>query len=229
MGCRDRAFSREKPGVTRYQQPSSFQDFKRVSLIMKFHRFAKRVLAALAFVSIATAATVPAASAAGPAVILIVNTQQIFNESKVGQSIRTQLQDQAKKLQAEDKKGSEALQAEAKKLSEQRSLLSADDFKKKVAALEKKEADRQEKMRARGDALQLGVNKARAEVEAAIRPIFADIMKKNGATLLLDQSVVLAGGVDLDVTAEALKALDAKVTKIDVKPISPAEAKKAAQ
>ncbi|MEN6543747.1 OmpH family outer membrane protein [Parvibaculum sp.] len=196
---------------------------------MKFHRFAKRVLAALAFVSIATAATVPAASAAGPAVILIVNTQQIFNESKVGQSIRTQLQDQAKKLQAEDKKGSEALQAEAKKLSEQRSLLSADDFKKKVAALEKKEADRQEKMRARGDALQLGVNKARAEVEAAIRPIFADIMKKNGATLLLDQSVVLAGGVDLDVTAEALKALDAKVTKIDVKPISPAEAKKAAQ
>ncbi len=196
---------------------------------MKFHRFAKRVLAALAFVSIATAATVPAASAANPAVILIVNTQQIFNESKVGQSIRAQLQDQAKKLQAEDKKGSEALQAEAKKLSDQRSILSADDFKKKVAALEKKEADRQEKMRAKGDALQLGVNKARTDVEAAIRPIFAEVMKKNGATLLLDQSVVLAGGVDLDVTAEVLKALDAKITKIDVKPISAADAKKAAQ
>jgi len=196
---------------------------------MKFHRFAKRVLAALAFVSIATAATVPAASAANPAVILIVNTQQIFNESKVGQSIRAQLQDQAKKLQAEDKKGSEALQAEAKKLSEQRSILSADDFKQKVAVLEKKEADRQEKMRAKGDALQLGVNKARTDVEAAIRPIFAEVMKKNGATLLLDQSVVLAGGVDLDVTAEVLKALDAKITKIDVKPISAADAKKAAQ
>ena len=196
---------------------------------MKFHRFAKRMLAALAFVSIAAAVTAPAASAANPAVILIVNTQQIFNESKVGQSIRAQLQEQAKKLQAEDKKGSEALQDEAKKLSDQRSLLSADDFKKKVAVLEKKEADRQEKMRAKGDALQVGVNKARADVEAAIRPIFADVMKKNGATLLLDQSVVLAGGVDLDVTAEVLKALDAKVTKIDVKPISAADAKKAAQ
>ncbi|KAB7739307.1 hypothetical protein F2P47_12810 [Parvibaculum sedimenti] len=196
---------------------------------MKFHRFAKRMLAALAFVSIAAAATAPAASAANPAIILIVNTQQIFNESKVGQSIRAQLQEQAKKLQAEDKKGSEALQDEAKKLSEQRSLLGADDFKKKVAALEKKEADRQEKMRVKGDALQLGVNKARADVEAVIRPIFADVMKKNGATLLLDQSVVLAGGVDLDVTAEVLKALDAKVTKIDVKPISAADAKKAAQ
>lgn len=196
---------------------------------MKFHRFATRALAAMAFAFLTTAATVPAVAAAGPAVIVIVNTQQIFAQSKVGQSIRTQLQDQAKKLQAEDKKGQDALQAEAKALSDQRSLLSADDFKKKVQALEQKEGERQNKMRAKGEALQLGVNKARQEVEAAIRPIFADVMKKNGATLLLDQSVVLAGGVDLDITDEVLKQLDEKLKTVVVKPVSQAEAQKSAQ
>lgn len=195
---------------------------------MKFHRFATRAFAALAFASVATLAAAPAASAATPAVIVIVNMQQIFTQSKVGQSIRTQLQDQAKKLQDEDKKGEAAIQAEAKALSDQRSLLSADDFKKKVQALEQKEGERQNKMRAKGEALQLGVNKARQEVEAAIRPIFADVMKKNGATLLLDQSVVLAGGVDLDITDEVLKQLDEKLKTVVVKPVSPSEAQKSA-
>jgi Skp family chaperone for outer membrane proteins len=196
---------------------------------MTFHRVATRLLAALAFVSLATAATAPAAFAATPAVILIVNTQQIFAQSKVGVSIRTQLQDQAKKLQAEDKKGQAAVQAEAKALSDQRSLLSPEDFKKKVQALEEKENDRQNKMRAKGEALQLGVNKARQDVEAAIRPIFADVMKKNGATLLLDQSVVLAGGVDLDVTDDVLKQLDEKLKTVVVKPVTPTDADKAPQ
>lgn len=195
---------------------------------MKFHRFATRALAALAFVSLAAVTTAPAVSAATPAVIVIVNTQQIFAQSKVGQSIRSQLQEQAKKLQDEDKKGEAGVQAEAKALSDQRSLLSAEDFKKKVQALEQKEGERQNKMRAKGEALQLGVNKARQEVEAAIRPIFADVMKKNGATLLLDQSVVLAGGVDLDITDEVLKQLDEKLKTVVVKPVSPAEAKKSA-
>ncbi len=196
---------------------------------MTFHRVATRLLAALAFVSLATAAAAPAAFAAAPAVILIVNTQQIFAQSKVGVSIRTQLQDQAKKLQAEDKKGQAAVQAEAKALSDQRSLLSPEDFKKKVQALEEKENDRQAKMRAKGEALQLGVNKARQEVEAAIRPIFADVMKKNGATLLLDQSVVLAGGVDLDITDDVLKQLDEKLKTVVVKPVAPTDADKAPQ
>jgi|ThiBioDrversion2_2_1062182.scaffolds.fasta_scaffold48775_2 Skp family chaperone for outer membrane proteins len=185
---------------------------------MKSHRFIVRTAAAFAFAFLALGAA-PAARAANPAVILIVNTEVVFGESKVGQSIRSQIQEQAKKLQAEDKKGEDAIQAEAKKLSEQRSLLSADEFKKKVQALEKRQIDHQNKMREKGQELQLGSNKARSEVEAAIRPIFADIMKKNGATILLDQSVVLAGGVDLDVTQEVLKQLDAKLTSVTVKPV----------
>lgn len=196
---------------------------------MTFHRFVARVFALLAFASLVSAATVSSAGAANPAVILIVNTEQIFSQAKVGISIREQIQGMAKKLQAEDKKGQEAIEAEAKKLTEQRALLSQEDFKKKFEELQKKDEVHQRKMRQKGQELQLGANKARAEVETAIRPIFQNIMEKNGATILLDQSVVLAGGVDLDVTAEVLKQLDAKLATVTVKPVPLAEAQKSAQ
>ncbi|MGB5949091.1 MAG: OmpH family outer membrane protein [Parvibaculum sp.] len=193
---------------------------------MKSYRYVARTIAALAFASFVSLAAAPAAKAATPAVILIVNTEQVFAQAKVGVSVRDQLQDLAKKLQAEDKKGQDAIEAEAKKLTEQRALLKPEDLQKKYEALQKKEADHQRKMRQKGQELQLGANKARSEIEAAIRPIFADIMKKNNATILLDQSVVLAGGVDLDVTAEVLKQLDAKLTTISVKPVPLSEVAK---
>ncbi len=193
---------------------------------MKSYRYVARTIAALAFASFVSLAAAPAAKAATPAVILIVNTEQVFAQAKVGVSVREQLQDLAKKLQAEDKKGQDAIEAEAKKLTEQRALLKPEDLQKKYEALQKKEADHQRKMRQKGQELQLGANKARSEIEAAIRPIFAEIMKKNNATILLDQSVVLAGGVDLDVTAEVLKELDAKLTTISVKPVPLSEVAK---
>ncbi|HEY4343286.1 MAG TPA: OmpH family outer membrane protein [Parvibaculum sp.] len=188
---------------------------------MKFHRSVSRVLAGLAVTSFVLGASLTAATAATPtAVIVIVNSEQLFGQSKVGQSVRTQIQAQAKKLQAEGKKTDDALKVEAKKLGEQRSLLSEADFSKKVQAFEQKQQDAQRSLQQKGQELQAGSNKARSEIEAAVRPIFADVMKAHGANILLDQSVVLAGGVDLDVTAEVLKALDAKITTVTVKPVA---------
>lgn len=90
-----------------------------------------RTLAAAAIVSLVgvSMAAAPAFSA-GPAVILIVDTESVFAQSKVGQSIRTQFQEQAKKLQAEGAKTEAALQADAKKLSDERALLSQEDLQK---------------------------------------------------------------------------------------------------
>jgi Skp family chaperone for outer membrane proteins len=187
---------------------------------MKFYGSLARAVAAIAVASFVYGASFATAQAAAAPVIVIVNTEQIFAQSKVGQSVRTQLQTLAAKIQADGKKGEAAIQAEAKKLSQQRSLLSEADFQKKVQALEQKQGEFQQTMRRKGQELQLAGNKARNDVEQAIRPIFADVMKMNGANILLDQSVVLAGGVDLDVTEEVLKQLDAKLTTLTVKPIT---------
>lgn len=191
---------------------------------MKLKSVIMRTLAAVALLSLAAAPlTVGSALAAGPAVILIVNTESVFAQSKVGQSIRTQFQDQAKKLQAESAKAEEKLQADAKKLSDERALLSQEDLQKKFQALQQREMEFQQSMQEKGQALQLGVQQANAKVEAALRPIFAEVMKEKGGTVLFDQSVIVAGGSDLDISAEVLKRLNEKLTTIEVKPVSIAE------
>lgn len=197
---------------------------------MKYMLSFKRAAVAFGF---ALAACLPMMSApamaVGPAVVLIVDTEAVFAQSKVGQNIRSQFEEQAKKLRAEGKKTDDALQADAKKLTEERALLSQEDLKKKVQDLQKREAEFQQSMQQKSQALQLGLQRANAKVEAALRPIFAEVLKEKGGTVLFDQSVVLAGGADLDISAEVLKRLNEKLTTVEVKPVSPAELQKAAQ
>lgn len=193
---------------------------------MKLHRIAARALSGLALASFVSMASISVAAAGTPAVILIVNSDQLFSQSKVGQNVREQIQTLSKKLQSDSVKAENNLKEEAKKLGEQRALLKEEDFAKKVQAFQKKEQETQQSLQARGQALQLGANVARNKVEEAIRPIFADILKTHNANILLDQSTVLAGGVDLDVTAEIVKALDAKLTAVKVTPTTPADLKK---
>ena len=187
---------------------------------MKSHRIVTRLLSGLAVASLVSVASMTAATAGTPAIVVIVNSEQLFAQSKVGISVRAQIQEQATKLKAESDKAETSLRAEAKKLGEQRGLLKEEDFAKKVQAFQVKEESTQRSLQAKSQALQLGANVARSQVEAAVRPIFADILKSHGANILLDQSVVLAGGVDLDVTAEVVKALDAKITTVKVSPQS---------
>lgn len=188
---------------------------------MSFKLSVKRIaaVAALAFgVSLAAPA-----QAVGPAVILVVDTQGVFAQSKAGQSIRSQYEEQAKKLMAEGKKTDDALQADAKKLSDERALLSQEDLQKRAQGLQKRNIEFQQSMQIKQQGLQLGVQRAEAQVEAALRPIFAEIMKEKGGTILLDQAVVLAGGSDLDISAEVLKRLNEKLAKVDVKPLTKEE------
>lgn len=197
---------------------------------MMFKLSARRLIAAA---SIGVLALWPLSAApvaaAGPAVIFIVDTSAVFAQSKVGQNIRSQFEDQMKKLVAEGKKTDEGLQADAKKLTEERALLSQEDLQKKVVALQKREAEFQQSFQTKRQALQLGVQRAESKVEAALGPIFAEILRERGGTVLFDQSVVLAGGADLDISAEVLKKLNETLTTVEVKPVTPEELKAAQQ
>lgn len=182
----------------------------------------KRIAVSLA-VALGLSLSAVAAQAAGPAVILVVDTQGVFAQSKAGQSIRSQYEEQVKKIMADGKKTDDALQADAKKLQEERSLLSQEDLQKRVQSLQQRTGEFQQSIQIKQQGLQLGVQRAESQVEAALRPIFAEIMKEQKATLLLDQAVVLAGGADLDISAEVLKRLNEKLARVEVKALTKEE------
>lgn len=186
-----------------------------------------RLLASLVLGVAMLGAAVPQALAAKePAVILIVNFQALFAESKVGQDVNAQVQAQAKTIEENSSKQLEGFIAEARKLAEQKEVLGVETYKERIAALQKRQQEAQADANKKLQALQVGQARAQAEIEAVLKPIFAEVMNRHGGTVMLDQSSVLAGGVDLNVTAEIMQVLNERLPKLKVTPVDPAELQK---
>ncbi|MDE1174558.1 MAG: OmpH family outer membrane protein [Parvibaculaceae bacterium] len=173
---------------------------------------------AAAMFAVVSLVSVSQANAAGATSILTVNTEQLFLQSKVGQSVRSQIQTMAQKIQAEGRSSQASLQDEANKLTQQRSTMAQEQFQQKVQDLQKREADLQARMQKKGSELQNGGEVARNQVETALRPIFTDLMTKHGADIIIDTSVIVASKDGLDVTQEAMTALNARLSTVTVTP-----------
>lgn len=189
---------------------------------MSFRSVVSRVIASMAFAGFlfGTVAVQPAAAAATPpAVVLVVSMETLFTESKAAQSLRTQMIAEGKKLQATDKSVKQTLEADVKKLSEQRALLTQEDLNKKFAAIQERGNKHEMDMRMKGQAIELGGQAARGKIAEALAPIFVDLMKAHGGNIMIDRAAVVAGGTELDVTDEALKALDAKLATVKFAPV----------
>jgi Skp family chaperone for outer membrane proteins len=184
---------------------------------MKLHRIAARVLSGVALASVIVTASLT--SAAAETNIFTLNTQMVFAKSKAGQSLEGQIETLGKALRAEITKAQTSISEEGQKLEQQRGLLKEEDFNKKARAFGQKSADTKRKLEEKGQALQLGANKAQQEIQESLLPVLDQVVAANGGGVLLDKGVVLSGGKDL--TAEVIKALDGKITSVKVTPITP--------
>ncbi|MGV8997056.1 MAG: OmpH family outer membrane protein [Parvibaculaceae bacterium] len=190
---------------------------------MKFHRIAARFMGALAAASLLVAAPLSAASA--DTNILVVNTDVLFAQSKVGKSLDSQIEAAGAKLKADFQKAGDSLRAEGKKLGDQRGLLKEEDFANKARAFEQKQSDTQRSFQEKEQNMQLGVNYAKIQIQKAIGPLIAGVVSANGGGVLMDKNAVVYGGKD--VTGDLVKALDGKMSTVKFTPMSKADFQKA--
>lgn len=144
--------------------------------------------------------------------VYVVDMQRVINESLVGKAARSNLEADAKKREAVLEKSRKELAKLGEDLQKQGALLSADALEEKRRVYAKRERDFQrlvEDQRAevgkRQDAEMVKVIK---EIDAAI----AEVGAKGGYPFIIekDPRLVLHANARLDLTAEVVKALDAK-------------------
>lgn len=192
---------------------------------MGFLGFTKRLLSG-ACLSIALLAgqgaitTVHAEKA--PTIVLIVDPSMLFNGSLAGQDAARQIREQTEALQTEDMKIRDGLQEQVTALHGEKDSLSEEEWETKASILQQQLQVHIQTIGIRQQALQLGEAQARAEMAAVIKPIFSELLVKHGAGLLINQSAVIAGGIDLNITSEALALLNERLPKITVTPVDPA-------
>ena len=155
-----------------------------------------------------------------PTVILIVDMAGLFTNSEVGQDVTRQVQDLASALQQEDITTRQALAAEAESIREQRANFTPDELQAKAADLQQRQQTHVQKIAMRQQGIQLGRAQANNQIAEVIKPIFSELLQKHNAGLLIDQANVLAGGLDLNITAEAMALLNQRLSKLTVTPVS---------
>jgi len=163
----------------------------------------------------------PAFAEKAPTVILIVDMAALFQASEVGQDVARQLQEQAQALQTEDQAVRESMSAEAETLKSQQEALGEDEFLAKVTDLGQRQQVHLQSIAQRQQALQLGQAQANSEIAGVVKSIFGELLVKHNAGLLIDQANVLAGGLDLNITSEAMAMLNQRLSTLTVTPVDP--------
>ena len=171
-------------------------------------RLGLAVAAAFAVAGPAPAQTVPEAGAQRSP-ILTLDQNRLYADSRFGQQMLAQIEDELRTLQAENRRIEADLEAEERALTERRASLPPEEFRALAEAFDEKvkgiRSARDAKARdltARRDAQQ------KRFLDTAV-PILAQIMQELSADAIVDRSVVILSFDRIDITDLAISRIDA--------------------
>ena len=146
-----------------------------------------------------------------------VDFKYILNESKAGKEAQIYLK---KKLtngikQLKDKE--QAIQKAEKKIIEQKKLLSAEEYKKKVTDLRNQVASLQKERSNLLESVAKQRAKAKSEFLKNLNPIIKDYMKEKKIRMVIDKKGILLADENLDLTQEIIELLNKKLKSIKLK------------
>ena len=146
----------------------------------------------------------------------VVDLNYILSESDAAVDAAKQIEDIAKQIEEEIQNTDQSLIDEQNKLIESQQIMAPAAFDEKRKEYENKvqnyNVTRQEKLMS----IDRIVSESRNEVLDALKPILEEISNEKGITVLLEKNSVLLNAENMDITDEALKALNKKLPSIEV-------------
>ena len=146
----------------------------------------------------------------------VIDLNYILSESDAAVDAAKQIEDIAKQIEDEIKNTDQSLIDEQNELIESQQIMAPAAFDEKRKEYENKvqnyNVTRQEKL----ISVDRIVSESRSEVLNALKPILEEISKEKGITVLLEKNSVLLNAENMDITDEALKALNKKLPSIEI-------------
>ena len=174
----------------------------------------------------AAALAIPAAASAQrapAAVIVLVDTQKVYNDCNACKTAQSQFQAQATAAQNRQKTLAGQLQPERDAIQKAIEALNGKEpdaaLKTRVQNYQKKTEDAQQEVaRAEQNLQSIRANIIR-QIDAKFGPAVSQVMAAQGANLAVDMEGTIAHGAGTDVTAAVLAALNSSLTSISVTPL----------
>lgn len=140
----------------------------------------------------------------------------IYNETKVGKKIFTELEKIQKKDILNFKKNEDLLKDEEQKIFSQKNILSEEEYEKKVLNFKKKvdkyKSDRNKSIIKLKEKRVNSIN----ELSKSVNKILAEYSEENKITLIIPKKNIIMGNTDHDITNDILKIVDMRVKKIKI-------------
>ncbi len=146
-------------------------------------------------------------------VFLVMDKAAVVRFSKAGQDIARQMQPVVQQAQRSLTARREALERDAAALQADTSVPAA-ERQKRIATLTARQNAIQQDADKRQAALQAALGAANGELSKAMQDIVPGIVKVRGANMVLDAAMLPQFDPALDITAEVIKQLDAKMTTV---------------
>jgi outer membrane protein len=146
----------------------------------------------------------------------VIDINYILSDSDAAIDAAKQIENYAKQIEEEINETDQSLIDEQNELIESQQIMAPAAFDEKRKEYESKVQNynitRQEKLMS----IDRIVSESRNEVLNALKPILEEISNKKGITVLLEKNSVLLNAENMDITEEALKALNKKLPSIKV-------------
>lgn len=140
--------------------------------------------------------------------ILVVDTDQLFNQSEFGQKVANDLVVEGRELAAEFRVIEGALSQEELELTQLRATMDADAFRILADAFDQKVQSTRAKQLERSKALNKQIDMQRVTFLNTAAPILQELMNDAGALVLLERRNVIFSVASIDITIAAIAQID---------------------
>lgn len=140
-----------------------------------------------------------------------LDQEALFGQSLFGKRVQADLARDSDTLSAENRRIEAELTAEELELTERRPGLPSTDFSVLAKTFDDKVKNIRSEQDRKAQSLQKHLEIERQNFLGQVGPVLTDLMRRLGVLALLDRNAILLAVDEIDITDEAIAAVDAKV------------------
>lgn len=164
-----------------------------------------------ALVAVSGGASAQQAPVPTPQQIVTLDWERLFEGSKWGSRVKSDLAEASAKLNAENGRIAEELIAEERALTDQRATMQPEAFRAAAEAFDKRTTDIRNEQRNKAQALSRLLEDERQAFTAQVLPLLDEYLEGNGGGIVIDTRAVIRALSRLDVTDEMIALVDARL------------------
>lgn len=143
--------------------------------------------------------------------VLTIDVDRLLAETAYGRRLSADILARGEALEAENDRIADELTAEERSLTERRPGMDPEAFRAEADAFDGKVQRIRDEQDAKQRALEAAVADGRGAFIEAARPVLGQLMRESGAAVIIERRDVFLSATLVDVTDEAIAAIDAAI------------------